>query len=312
METWEALTMSRKEVVRPGLVKALVAGQLTNRQVATALRLSIRQVQRLKRRFEAAGAAGLVHRTRGRPSPRRLAPTLRQRVMDLLQTVYTGLNDCHVTEKLREVEGLRVGRESVRQLRQALGWPAKHPRRAPRHRRRRLPQARAGSLVLLDASPAAWLGPAQPDLTLHGAIDDASGDVLALHLRPAEDLHGYAVVLETVFTTRGLPVACYGDGTTILVRSDPHWSLDEELRGAQDPTHLGRVLADLGIGYIRARSPQAKGRIERLWRTLQDGLTVELRLRGCPTLAEAQAFLPRFLADVNRRFAHPPADTTAA
>src|SRR6185295_13178671 len=97
METWEALTMSRKEVVRPGLVKALVAGQLTNRQVAAALRLSVRQVQRLKRRFQAAGVAGLVHRTRGRPSHRRLDPTLRHRVMDLLRTVYADLNDCHVT-----------------------------------------------------------------------------------------------------------------------------------------------------------------------------------------------------------------------
>jgi len=312
METWEALTMSRKEVVRPGLVKALVAGQLTNRQVATALRLSIRQVQRLKRRFEAAGAAGLVHRTRGRPSHRRLAAALRDRVMDRLRTVYAGLNDCHVTEKLREVEGLRVGRESVRLLRQALGRPAKHPRRAPRHRRRRVPQARAGSLVLLDASPAAWLGAGRPPLTLHGAIDDASGDVLALHLRPTEDLHGYAVVLETVFTTRGLPIACYGDGTTILVRSDPHWSLDEELRGAQDPTHLGRVLADLGIGYIRARSPQAKGRIERLWRTLQDRLIAELQLQGITTREAANAVLPLFLADYNRRFARPPADPTPA
>src|SRR5262245_52907836 len=106
METWEALAMSRKEVVRPGLVKALVAGQLTNRQVATALRLSIRQVQRLKRRFEAAGAAGLVHRTRGRPSPRRLAPTLRQRVMDLLQTVYTGMDDCNIHEEVLEAPGI--------------------------------------------------------------------------------------------------------------------------------------------------------------------------------------------------------------
>jgi hypothetical protein len=166
--------------------------------------------------------------------------------------------------------------------------------------------------VLLDASPAAWLGPHHPALTLHGAIDDASGDVLALHLRPTEDLHGYAVVLETVFTTRGLPVACYGDGTTILVRSDSHWSLDEELRGAQDPTHLGRVLADLGIGYIRARSPQAKGRIERLWRTLQDRLIAELQLQGLTTREAANAALPLFLADYNRRFARAPADPTPA
>jgi len=312
MDTWEALTMSRKEVNRPGLLKALVARQLTNRQVADALRLSVRQVQRLARRWRAAGAAGLVHRARARPSRRRLAPELRHRVGDLMRTVYLGLNDSHLTEKLREVEGLTLCRESVRRIRQALGLPAKQPRRPPRHRRRRQPEARIGSLMLLDGSPADWLEGRGPRLTLHGALDDASGAVLALTFRPTEDLHGYAVVFEQVFTTRGLPVACYGDGTTILVRSDPHWSLEEELRGAQDPTHLGRVLADLGIGYIRARSPQAKGRIERLWRTLQDRLTAELRLRGLATPEAANGFLPLFIADYNRRFARTPADPTPA
>jgi transposase len=312
METWEALTMSRKEVLRPGLFKSLVAGALRNRQAAASLHLGVRQVQRLKGRFQRLGVVGLVHQARGRPSPRRLAPAVRARVADLLQTVYAGLNDCHVTEKLREEEGLLLSRESVRRIRQGLGLPAKHPRRAPRHRRRRLPEAQAGSLVLLDGSPAAWLEARGPTMTLHGALDDASGAILALHFRPAEDLHGYAAVLAQVFTTWGLPVACYGDGTNILVRTDPHWSLEEELQGAQAPTHLGRVLQELGIGYIRARSPQAKGRIERLWRTLQDRLVAELRLQGVTTYAAATAALPRFIADYNRRFAHPPADPTPA
>ena len=205
------------------------------------------------------------------------------------------------------MEGLTLCRESVRRIRQSLALPAKHPRRPPRHRRRRLPAARVGSVVLLDGSPAPWLEGRGPTMTLHGALDDATGAVLALRIRPAEDLHGYAAVLETVFTTWGLPVACYGDGTNILVRNDPHWSLEEELRGAQDPTHLGRVLVDLGIGYIRARSPQAKGRIERLWRTLQDRLVVELRLQGLTTYETATAFLPLFIADYSWRFAHPPA-----
>ena len=304
--------MSRKEVVRPGLLKALVAGHLTNRQVAAALRLTVRQVQRLKHRFRATGVAGVLPRTRRQPSRRRLAPALRERIATLMRTVYAGLNDCHLTEKLREVEGLPIGRESVRRIRVALGIAAKQPRRPARHRRRRQPHARAGSLVLLDGSPAAWLGAGQPSLTLHGAMDDAGGEVLALHFRPTEDLHGYAVVLQTVFLTHGLPIACYGDGTSILTRSDPHWSLEEELRGAQDPTHLGRVLAELGIGYVRARSPQAKGRIERLWRTLQDRLSAELRLQGITTPQAANAFLPLFIADYNRRFARAPADPTPA
>ena len=186
--------MSRKEVVRPGLLRALVAGQLTNRQVARALRLSVRQVQRLKARFRAGGAAGLVHRTRGQPSGRRLTPAVRHRVADLMRTVYEGLNDCHLTEKLQELEGLTLCRESVRRIRAALGHPATHPRRPPRHRRRRRPEARTGSLVLLDGSPADWLAGRGPAMTLHGALDDASGEVLALSFRPTEDLHGYAVV----------------------------------------------------------------------------------------------------------------------
>ncbi len=304
--------MSRKEVIRPGLLRALAKGQVTTRQVARALRVTVRHVYRLQQRFAAGGAGGLVHRGRGRPSARRLAPAVRERVAALMGTVYDGLNDCHLTEKLHEVEGLRLCRESVRRIRQRLGRPATQPRRPPRHRRRRPPAARAGSLLLLDGSPADWLEARGPRMTLHGALDDATGAVLALHFRPTEDLHGYAMLFAQVFATHGLPVACYGDGTAILVRTDAHWSLAEELRGTQDPTHLGRVLAELGIGYIRAHSPQAKGRIERLWRTLQDRLRGELRLRGIHTPAAANAVLPEFLADYNRRFAHAPTDPTPA
>jgi transposase len=304
--------MSRKEVIRPGLLRALAKGQVTTRQVARALRVTVRHVYRLQQRFARGGAAGLVHRGRGRPSARRLAPAVRERVATLMRNVYDGLNDCHLTEKLHEVEGLRLCRESVRRIRQSLGRPATQPRRPPRHRRRRPPAARTGSLMLLDGSPADWLEARGPRMTLHGALDDATGAVLALHFRPTEDLHGYATLFAQVFATHGLPLACYGDGTAILVRTDRHWSLDEELRGSQDPTHLGRVLAELGIGYIRAHSPQAKGRIERLWRTLQDRLRAELRLRGVHTGAAANAVLPDFIADYNRRFAHAPTDPTPA
>ena len=304
--------MSRKEVIRPGLLRALAKGQVTTRQVARALRVTVRHVYRLQQRFAEGGAGGVVHRGRGRPSARRLAPAVRERVAALMGTVYDGLNDCHLTEKLHEVEGLRRCRESVRRIRQSLGRPATQPRRPPRHRRRRPPAARAGSLLLLDGSPADWLEARGPRMTLHGALDDATGAVLALHFRPTEDLHGYATLFAQVFATHGLPVAGYGDGTAILVRTDAHWSLAEELRGTQDPTHLGRVLAELGIGYIRAHSPQAKGRIERLWRTLQDRLRMELRLRGIHTPAAANAVLPEFLADYNRRFAHAPTDPTPA
>ena len=173
------------------------------------------------------------------------------------------------------------------------------------HRQRRTPEARMGQLVQVDASPFAWLGARGPAMTVHGAIDDATNTVLALHFRPTEDLHGYAVVFQQLFTQYGLPLAFYGDRINIFVRNDAHWSLDEQLRGAQDPTHLGRILHDLGIGYIAAGSPEAKGRVERLWRTLQDRLTSELRLRHISTPEAANAFLPAFLRDFNRALPGP-------
>src|SRR6266436_5787577 len=253
----ETFTMSRKEVPRAGLLKTLLAGKATNAQGAAALGLSIRQVQRLKVRFQTDGARGLLHRSRGRPAPPRLAGSVRAQIDALLQTRYKDFNDCHATEKLREVEGLRVSRESVRQRRRALGLPAKHRRRPKQHRHRRTPAARRGQLAQVDGSPFAWLEGRGPTMTLLGAIDDATSTVLALHFRPTEDLHGYAVVFQQLFTQYGLPLAVYGDRINILVRNDAHWSLAEQLQGAQTPTHLGRVLADLGIGYLAADAAPA-------------------------------------------------------
>jgi hypothetical protein len=304
--------MSRKEVPRPGLLKLALAGQITNQQGARGSKLSIRQFQRVKARYRVEGVRGLLHRRRGQPSPRGLPSAVRARVAELRQSRYRDVNDCHATEKLREVEGLSISRASVRRIRRALGLPAKHRRRPRQHRGRRTPAARMGALVLLDGSQFAWLEARGPTMTLLGAIDDASGTVVALHFRPAEDLHGYVTLLDQLAARHGLPLALYGDRLNVFVRNDSHWSLEEELQGAQHPTHFGRILQDLGVGYIPAGSPQAKGRIERLWRTLQDRLVVELRLRGLATLEAANAFLPAFLADFNRRFAHPPADPAAA
>jgi hypothetical protein len=145
---------------------------------------------------------------------------------------------------------------------------------------------------------------------LLGAIDDATGEILALHFRPAEDVHGYTTLFQHLFTRHGLPLALYGDRLNLLVRNDRHWSVAEELAGRQFPTHLGRMLQDLGIAYIAAHSPQAKGRIERLWGTLQDRLVSELRVRGIATVEAATAYLPEFIADFNRRFGTPPAVAT--
>ena len=303
----ETFTVSRRELHRPGLLKALCAGRVTTRQVANALGLSLRQTRRLRRRFEASGPVGLTHRSRGRPSPRRLRAELRTAITELMTTRYVGFNDRHLTEKLREQHGLLVSRESVRRLRRDLGLAPRHRHRPPQGRRRRTPEAARGALVQIDGSPFAWLGARGPQLMLLGAIDDATSEILALHFRPAEDVHGYTTLFQQLFTTHGLPLAIYGDRLNLLVRNDRHWSLAEELAGSQYPTHLGRMLQDLGIAYVAAHSPQAKGRIERLWATLQDRLVSELRVRGITTVEAATAYLPAFIADFNRRFGKPPA-----
>jgi hypothetical protein len=301
----ETFTMSRKELPRPGLVQAALEGRITNREGATALQMTPRQFQRLKQLVRLEGPAGLRHHSRGRPSPRRLPATTTAQAQALMRDRYAGFNDTHLTEKLREVHRLALSRESVRRLRQRLALAPVHRRRPAQHRARRPREAAAGQLVQLDGSPFDWLEGRGPRMTLLGAIDDATSAVVALHFRPTEDLHGYLTILQQMFTTVGLPVAVYGDGTSILVRTDRHWTLEEQLAGEQTPTHVGRILKELGIGYVRAYSPQAKGRVERLWGTLQDRLVSELRLRAIATRAAANAFLPEFLRDFNRRFATP-------
>jgi len=303
--------MSRKEARRPGLVQLAVAGKITTAEGARGLEMSLRQFRRLKARYRAEGVRGLVHRRRGQPSGRGLDVELRDRIVELAQTTYREFNDCHATEKLRALEGLPVSRSTVRRLRRARGMPPKRRRRPPQHRARRPRHPAMGSLVLVDGSKFDWLGTGTHVLLL-GAIDDATSTVLALHFRPAEDLHGYLTLLGRLAARHGLPVTLYGDRLGVFVRNDAHWSLEEELQGAQHPTQFGQVLRDLAIGYIGAHSPQAKGRIERLWETLQDRLVAELRWHGITTVAAAEAFLPTYLVDHNRLFAQPPADTAAA
>lgn len=304
--------MSQKEARRPGLVQAALDGKITNKEGATALGMCVRQFRRLKARYAAQGAAGLVHALRGVASSRRLDPERRQRLRLLACETYVDFNDCHATEKIREVDKLMVGRETVRRLRREEGLAPKRRRRPPQHRQRRPRRERRGSLVLIDGSHHAWFGASQPKACLIGAIDDATSEVLSLVFRLEEDLHGYFELIRRMASSHGLPVQLYGDRLNLFVRNDEHWTLEEELRGERAPTHFGRALAELGIGFIEAQSPEAKGRIERLWGTLQDRLVAELALAGITTAAEAEAFLPGFIADHNRRFAQPPGETVSA
>lgn len=299
--------MGRRDARRLGVIQAALQGKLTNREGAGALGLSLRQFKRLKAAVHHDGVSGVVHGNRGRVSARRLNPAVVERVQGLLTHAEVKLNDCHVVDLLAE-HGVAVSVASVRRLRVALRLPAKRRRRPPQHHRRRTRAARRGALVQIDGSPFAWWSDAAPPCSLVGAIDDASGSILALTLQPSEDVHAYATMLDLLFRAHGLPACLYGDHTSILVRNDPHWTLAEELAGQQNATQIGQALAELGVEYRAAHSPQAKGRVERLWNTLQDRLAAEMRLHRIHSQAAAQAYLPGFIARYNARFAIPAAD----
>jgi transposase len=308
----ERIPMSQRELHRYHTLRLVQEGRLTGAQAAVSLGLSERHVWWLLARLRTAGRRALVHGNRGRPSGRRLPAATRQQLLTLARGKYAGLNTTHLTEKL-QAEGLRVSRSSVHRLLQAAGVARPRKRRPPRHRARRPRKAQAGLLVLWDGSPHAWLEARGPEACLVAALDDATTQLLpGARFVPAEATVSYLGLLHTLVATCGIPVAIYMDRHSIFRRNDTAWTLAEELRGHQDPTQVGRALAALGIEAIYALSPQAKGRIERLWGTLQDRLVAELRLAGITILAAANAFLPGFTAAFNARFARPPAEAVPA
>ncbi len=303
--------MGVRDAQRLGPVKAAIEGRITNGKGVELTGLSLRQFKRLKARVRQHGACGLLHGNRGRPSPRRLDPAVREQVATLLQHPEARLNDCHARDVLAE-RGIELSAETVRGIRRALGLAPKRRRRPPRHHHRRLRAARVGSLVLIDGTEFAWLGTHQPPFTLVGTLDDATGEPLSLVRRPHEDLHGFSQAVRDLVTTCGVPEALYGDRTGIAVRNDRHWTRAEELLGCQQPTQFGQMLEELGIRYIAAHSPEAKGRIERHWQTVQDRLPAELALRSIRTLEAFDAFLPQFLARCRAWFARAPRDSAPA
>jgi transposase len=307
------MKMSTRQWKRLDAVERIGSGKLTIGEAAEVLGLSGRQVRRLRRAVERRGDAGVVHGNQGRPPSNRITEELRARIMELRRKTYDGFNDQHFTEKLCGVEGVTISRASVQRLLRAAGIGPPRRRRAPTHRRRRDRKPQAGLMILWDGSRHEWLEERGPMRCLMGAIDDATGELLpGAHFVAQECAAGYLRVLKAIAEEKGLPFSAYMDRHGSLKRNDDHWTLAEELRGVQDPTQVGRALQALAIEVIYALSPQAKGRVERLWGTLQDRLVSELRLAGATTAEEANAVLEAFRAAHNRRFAIRPADATPA
>lgn len=304
--------MESKEARRVAVIHEVAQGQLTGPAAALVLGLSERQVRRLVVAYRQAGAGALRHGNTGRPPAHTVTDQTRQRVVALAQTTYQGCTFQHLSEVLAERDGIVLSRSSVRRILLAAGLAtSEHPAVAARQRRPRFRQA--GMLVQIDASPHDWLEGRGPGLVLLAAIDDATNEVPAALFRLTEDAHGYFLLVERLVTTHGRPLACYHDRHRIFqVNPRQATSVGEQLAGRREPTQFGRLVAELDITSIAAQSPQAKGRVERLFQTLQDRLVIAVRLAGATTLAEADQALTAFLPRFNARFQVPATEAGSA
>jgi len=297
----EFVTMSTREIERSELIRRVLEKRLTQTKAATQLGLSVRQVKRLCRQFKADGLCGLMSRQRGRPSNRKLTAETKATVVALVRERYADFGPKLAHEKLVELHGIHVGRETVRGwLAEAGLWltRAERTRRVhqPRHRRQCL-----GELVQIDGCDHEWFETRADRCTALVYVDDATGRLMELRFVVSESAFDYFAATQSYLGQHGKPVAFY---------SDKHGVFRVNKEGSSGRsagvTQFGRALAALNIDIICANTPQAKGRVERMNKTLQDRLVKEMRLREISTMQAANAYAPEFMIDYNRRFARAP------
>ncbi len=295
--------MSKKELKKLHVIHRVIDGKFSISQAACALALSERQIKRLKAGVIKEGESFVIHKNTGRKPAHALPEEIRQKIITLVTNKYFGANHSHLSELLAKYEGIVVSQPTLHRILTSNGIksPKKH-RPSKRHPRRpRKPQE--GLLVQIDASPFKWFN--GQNVSLHGAIDDATGKILALYFMPTECLEGYFELIRLIIKKHGIPLSFYADQHTIFqATSKKNLSIADELSGQPAPmSQLERALRELHITLIPALSPQAKGRIERMWNTLQSRLPVELRLAGIRDIDSANSFLPSFIQNLNSKFA---------
>ncbi len=297
--------MSSREGKRVQIIQQVLDGGLRQVKAAALLGLSVRQIRRLQRRVHAEGAKGLTHRGRGRPSNRRLTGRLQQRALRLYRTRYADFGPTLAAEKLAERDGVTVSVETLRTWLKAAGIPYPQRRRRP-HRQWRPRRAHRGELVQVDGSHHAWLEARGPAGVLMAYIDDASSEVFA-RLYAYEGTVPGLDSFQRYARQYGLPQALYTDHhSTYRGKGAP--TVADELAGRPRPqSQFERAVAELGVTVRHAHSPQAKGRVERLFRTFQDRVIKELRLADIRTIAAANTFLETYLPRYNERFRVVPA-----
>ena len=293
--------MSRKEIDRLEVVRRVLERRLSQVKAAELIGLSTRQIRRLCTGYEQLGPTALASRKRGKPSNRRLPAELELRATTIVRELYVDFGPTLAREKLREVHGVNMARETLRKWMATAGIWLTRAKRLPKVHQPRHRRSCFGELVQIDGSPHAWFEERGPRCTLLVYVDDATGKLMELRFVKSESTFDYFASTVTYLGRHGKPVAFYSDKHSIfrLCHQGATGRADGE-------TQFGRALTELNIDIICANSPQAKGRVERMNKTLQDRLVKELRLRGISNMEDGNAFLPEYTEDYNRRFGREP------
>lgn len=294
------IAMSERDLQRIEILSKAMAGRMTLVSAAHVLDLSERQVRRLLARMQTGGAASIRHKAIGRPSNNRISDGVRDYAVTLVRERYADFGPTLASEKLAERDGLRVSRETVRGWMVDAGlWLSRKQRRT--FHQPRLRREAYGELVQIDGSEHRWFEDRGPPCSLLVFIDDATGKLMQLRFVRSESAFTYFEALELYLKRHGAPIAFYSDKHSVFRVAK------KDAKGGQGVTQFGRALCELNIEILCANSSQAKGRVERMNRTLQDRLVKELRLSGIDTMEAGNAFLPDFMEDYNARFAIIPA-----
>ncbi len=290
--------MTMREVDRLGVIREVAGKRLRQREGGERMGLSVRQVKRLLRRYRELGARGLISGHRGRKANNAIAPEVRAEILGVVRERYEDFSPTLAWEKLREVHGYGVSVETLRKWMAEEGLWRSRKRRGMRVHQSRPRRPALGELVQIDGSPHRWFEDRGRYCTLIVFIDDATSRLMALRFAEAETTEAYLRTLRGYLDQYGRPVALYSDKHSIF-------RVNQQDREGE-LTQFTRALKTLDIQPIHANTPQAKGRVERANETLQDRLVKELRLGGIDSIDQANAFLPEYMADHNRRFARPP------
>ena len=294
------IAMSERDLQRIEVLSKVVAGRMTLVSAAHVLDLSERQIRRLLERMRTGGAASIRHKAIGRPSNNRISDGVRDYAMTLVRERYADFGPTLAAEKLAERDGLRVSRETLRGWMSEAGlWLSRKQRRT--FHQPRLRREAYGELVQIDGSAHRWFEDRGPPCSLLVFVDDATGRLMQLRFVRSESAFTYFEALALYLERHGAPIAFYSDKHSVFRVAK------KDAKGGQGMTQFGRALCELNIEILCANSSQAKGRVERMNRTLQDRLVKELRLSGIDSMEAGNAFLPGFMEDYNARFAIVPA-----